>query len=272
MHRVIGAPIRDGLPSKEPRDAYKGGIEDRNGEDEHRNEGRVRDSARSLHAQSKHRQHVAEDEASAVAHENASGGDVEDEKASGGPGEHGGRNGLSPEPLHPCHDGEEHRRKDGDARRHAIHRVEQVEGICQPEDPDDRQWSCYPDRGARSKKEIRGEHEGRTGHLRRKLRDRPEPPQVVNQTRNKEESRTAPDLHREGRETATERQNHCPAHKNGDAPQERRRRVVPLFRLRDRHPSGPAGNPPNDRGQPHRREERETTAHPGHECGGQNLK
>ncbi len=130
--------MRDGLPSADSRDAHEGGVEDRDDENEYRDEDRTHAPTCPLHAQSQHRQHVAEEEAPTVAHEDAGRGHVVDEKARSRPGECGSCNDQCPEALEPGHEAEKDCGEDRHTRGHPVHRVEQVEGVGQPKKPDER--------------------------------------------------------------------------------------------------------------------------------------
>ena len=235
MRGVVAPAHQRAAPRERARQRHEGGVEDRDQQDQHREEG-GRDQP-ALHVRGRAdaggREEATDQEAAAVAHENAAGRKVVAEEAEHRAGERGDRHGQRAGVLRHQQREVAERGDRRHARRQPVHVVEQVERVGHADDPDEREQAIDRNPAGDRDRRHQPQDDRRDHHLPDQLRQRLHGADVVEHA----EQEHQPGIERQRQEPLVRRMKKHAAGEpdcDGDPPEQRHRPPMPAIRGRER--------------------------------------
>ena len=178
---MIAAALGHGTPGQEAGDGHEGRVEDRDGQQQHGERQHPEHPARvgARRAQAERAQEKPHEEAPGVAHEDPRGRQVANQEARQGADEGRGHARAGPVAVHQEEDEPEGRRDGREASREPVHVVQQVDGVGNADDPQDRQDHVDGGVGVQPEDEAQLDKDRRHHDLGDQLHGRAERAEVV---------------------------------------------------------------------------------------------
>ncbi len=185
MRSMVTATDTDASPGHDPRHGHEGGVEDRNGQEQDRNDQDRRDPARVRALIGNERepgQEESKKQAAGVAHEDLGRREIARQESADGADERHGDERARQVALPDEEEQPERRRHDGDRARQPVHVVEEVERVGDADDPEQREQHVGERKAGEPEGEPEEEQDAAEQELGQQLGLRTQAAHVVDET------------------------------------------------------------------------------------------